>query len=231
MNLYGLQKLTLLDYPGKTAATVFTGGCNLRCPFCHNASLVLDGANKPQPVSDSVFFRFLEKRKGLLDGVCISGGEPLLHSGLADFAKKIKSLGFLVKLDTNGTFPEKLRRLVDAGLVDYVAMDVKNSPAFYSITAGISGFDFKPIAESIAYLKTGAVDYEFRTTIVKGLHTADSLLSLAQEIAGAERYFLQKFVDSGNLIGSNLSPFSDEEMENFLKLVSPYVKFSALRGI
>lgn len=230
MKISGLQKLTLLDYPGKLACTVFTGGCNLRCPFCHNASLVLCPA-ECKAVGEEDFFAFLKKRRGVLDGVCVTGGEPLLQPGLEDFLERIKVLGYLVKLDTNGCFSDRLKKIVSQGLADYIAMDVKSSPEHYPQAVGTPGFDYSKVKESIRFLLTDRVDYEFRTTVVKGLHDADILRGAAQSIQGARRYFLQKFVDSGDLIGEGFSAFSDTEMKSFLGVVSPYVKTAALRGV
>lgn len=230
MKICGLQKLTLLDYPEKVACTVFTGGCDLRCPFCHNASLVL-GAPFPDEIPESKLFAYLQKRRGVLDGVCVTGGEPLLQSGLENFLEHVRALGLSVKLDTNGTFPQRLRSLIKTGLVDYVAMDVKNSPERYAETTGVSEFDFSAVRESINFLLAGSVDYEFRTTVVKGLHDAESLCAAASSIKGAKRYFLQKFVDSGELIEDGYSAFSNQEMKEFLEIVSPYVQSAALRGV
>lgn len=230
MKICGLQKLTLLDYPEKVACTVFTGGCDLRCPFCHNASLVL-GAPFPDEIPESELFAYLQKRRGVLDGVCVTGGEPLLQPGLEDFLGRVRALGLSVKLDTNGTFPKRLRSLVGAGLVDYVAMDIKNSPERYAETTGVSEFDFSSVRASINFLLAGSVDYEFRTTVVKGLHDAESLRAAASSIKGAKRYFLQKFVDSGELIEDGFSAFSNREMKEFLDVVSPYVQSAALRGV
>ena len=231
MKINGLLKLTLLDYPGKTACTVFTHGCNMRCGFCHNASLVCkDGAGTEIPQQEIT--DFLAKRKNLLDGVCVSGGEPLLQPDIEDFIYKIKSEGFLVKLDTNGTQPQKLRRLAEQKLVDYVAMDIKNSPGLYPETVGVENFDIAPVKESAEFLLSDAVDYEFRTTLVRGLHTADSIDEAARFISGAKSYFLQCFVDSGDLIqGEGLSAFTPEEMQEFLKIVTTHVKKAALRGV
>lgn len=229
MRISGLQKLTLLDFPQKTACTVFTHGCNFRCPFCHNASLVVSpGADE---VPEAFFFDFLKKRRGMLDGVCITGGEPLMQPGLEDFILKVKSLGFLVKLDTNGFLPDRLSVLINSGAVDYVAMDIKSSPTGYAAAAGIEGLNYEPISRSISLLLSGKVDYEFRTTVVKGLHTAEDIEGAAKSISGARRYFLQKFVDSGDLISTGYSAFSNEEMREFLKIVSPYAEYSALRGV
>lgn len=232
MIICGLQKLTLLDYPGKVACTVFTGGCNLRCPFCHNASLVVEPA-PGEAVTNDDFFAFLKKRQGVLDGVCVSGGEPLLQTDLPQFLKRIRALGYQIKLDTNGCFPERLQAVVSEGLVDYVAMDIKNSPEQYAETIGIPRIDTAKIRESVAFLLSGPVDYEFRTTVVRGLHTAASLRGAAHLITGAKRYFLQKFVDSGDLVGDSrqFSAFSDEEMREFRKEVQPFVPSVALRGV
>lgn len=230
IQIYGIQKLTLLDYPGKVACTVFTGGCNLRCPFCHNASIVTE-LSEAEPIGEDEIFSFLKKRRNVLDGVCVTGGEPLLQSDIGDFIRKIKRLGYLVKLDTNGCFPEEMKALVSEKLIDYIAMDIKSSPEDYPKAVGVEEFDVSKIKESISFLLSSGVDYEFRTTVVKGLHTGRILTETAQSISGAKRYFLQKFVDSGDLIGSGMSAFSDSEMKAFLEIVSPYVKSAALRGI
>lgn len=230
LKICGLQKLTLLDYPGQVACTVFTGGCNLRCPFCHNASLVL-GETCTEEIGEAAFFAFLEKRRGVLDGVCVSGGEPLLQPELPAFLRRIKALGFLVKLDTNGTFPGRLKELAEQELIDTVAMDLKSSPEHYAETVGVPDFDVSAVRESIAFLLEGSVDYEFRTTVVKGLHTGAILREAAKSIQGAKRYFLQQFVDSGDLIGGGMSAFSPDEMKRFLSIVSPCVQNAALRGL
>ena len=231
MFLSGLQKLTLLDYPGKVACTVFTCGCDLRCPFCHNASLVLPEQFGPSMGEDEVL-GFLKKRIGILDGVAITGGEPLLHKELDDFLSRVKDLGYLIMLDTNGTFPEHLEKLLHAGVVDHVAMDVKNSPALYAKTVGIDHFDLTPVEQSRDILMQGETEYEFRTTVVKGLHTKESLIETAQWITGAKEYYLQQFRDSGNIIeGANLSAFDDKEMHALAEAVSPYVPAVQVRGV
>lgn len=232
MIICGLQKLTLLDYPGKVACTVFTGGCNLRCPFCHNAPLVLE-SEPEEAVTHDEFFAYLKKRQGVLDGVCVSGGEPLLQADLPQFIKQIRAFGYLIKLDTNGCFPQRLRAIVAEGLVDYVAMDIKNSPERYAETVGIPGFSVEPIRQSIAFLMSEPVDYEFRTTVVRGLHTRQSIRETARAIAGAKRYFLQKFVDSGDLVGDaqKFSAFTDDEMREFRNIALPFVPSAALRGV
>lgn len=229
MKICGLQKLTLLDFPGKTACTVFTGGCNLRCPFCHNASLVLGGADS---VETEEFFAFLGKRKGLLQGVCISGGEPLLQQDIVPFIQRVRDLGYAVKLDTNGTQPQKLGELLAAQLVDYVAMDLKNAPSLYGKTVGVNGFDFEPVAQNMALLREANTPYEYRTTVVKGLHTVETLTELASLINGQEHWYLQQFIDSGLLInGTDLAAYSAEEMAHFANALRPLVPNLALRGV
>ncbi|MCQ2454876.1 MAG: anaerobic ribonucleoside-triphosphate reductase activating protein [Clostridia bacterium] len=230
MKIHGFQKMTLLDFPGKVACTVFTGGCNLRCPFCHNASLVteIDGESE---IKEAEILDFLSKRNGLLDGVAITGGEPLLQNDIVDFIRKIKELGFAVKLDTNGTFPDKLKYLVNSKLVDYVAMDIKNSPSKYAITSGLKEFDFSCIKESIDFLLEGNVDFEFRTTVVKEFHQIDDFAEIGKLISGAPKYFLQNFVDSGNLIGENLHSVPKEEIEKAKEILSSFIKNVEIRGL
>lgn len=227
MNFAGLQKMTLMDYPQVVSCIIFTQGCNFRCPFCHNSSLV-DGVYENE-ITETEILDFLEKRKGLLDGVVISGGEPLLHSEIYSFIKKVKELGFLVKLDTNGSNPDLLKKLVEENLVDYVAMDIKNSPEEYSLASGTEKFLDK-ITESKDFLLQNLVDYEFRTTIVKGIHTKDSLLSAAKWISGAKRYFLQNYKDSGEILSPNgLSPFNDEELQTILQELLPVIQSTCIR--
>jgi pyruvate formate lyase activating enzyme len=201
MTIHGFQKMTLLDYPGKVACTLFTAACNFRCPFCHNAGLVtkIDTAER---IDEEEIFSYLKKRQGILDGVCITGGEPTLQKDLPEFIRAIRALGYDVKLDTNGTSPDLLKALIDEGLVDYVAMDVKNAPEKYPLTVGLADYDITPIQRSIDLLLEGRVDYEFRTTVVAEYHTPEDIASIARWIEGAPRYFLQPFVDSGTLIGS-----------------------------
>lgn len=222
MQISGFQKLTLLDYPGKTACTVFTAGCNFRCPFCHNAGLVLGRA---EPViSEDEFFAYLKKRQGLLDGVAVTGGEPLQQKDIASFLERVRALGYDVKLDTNGTDPERLRGLVEAGLVQRVAMDIKNAPSAYGLTVGMEHAAFDRVEKTKDYLLSGVVPYEFRTTVVRGLHTEERMIELAQWIAGAQEYWLQQFRDTGSLIcGEGLSQFGKEEMEAFAEAMRPYV--------
>ena len=227
MKINGLLKLTLLDFPGHTACTVFFGGCNFRCPFCHNATLVRgEGEN----ITEEEFFKFLSKRQGLLDGVCITGGEPLLQRDIADFMRKIKELGFEVKLDTNGSFPEKLKELCSVGLVDYVAMDIKSSLEGYSRAAGVS-VNTEKVRESVDFLVGGTVDYEFRTTVAKGAVLPSDMEGIGELISGAKRYFLQGFVDSGDILGEGCGAYTQEEMSDMLATVKKYVPVAELRGM
>mgnify|MGYP001857200293 CR=1 FL=1 len=230
MVIQGLQKLTLLDYPQKVACTVFTAGCNFRCPFCHNASLVID-TYKNQEIPGEEFFAFLRKRQGILDGVCVTGGEPLIQHGIEEFLREIKRLGYAVKLDTNGSFPDKLQKIVEDGLVDYVAMDIKNSQEHYGRTVGIEGYDLRNIHRSVQYLLSDPVSYEFRTTVVREFHQRSDFESIGKWIRGARRYYLQQFVDSGDLIQGGLRGYSKDIMEQALEVVKPYVPSAKLRGV
>lgn len=229
MLILGLQKLTLLDYPGRTACTVFTGGCNFRCPFCHNAPLVLPGREQ-EPYTEEEVLSYLKKRAGLLDGVCVTGGEPTLQEDLEAFLRQVKALDYQVKLDTNGSRPEALRALLRQGLADYVAMDVKSSPEEYARACGVP-VDLEKVNESIDLLLSGCVDYEFRTTVVAGLHTPQIIERAARRIAGAKRYFLQAFVDSGDLITPGWHALSREEMEACAQAARKHVPFVELRGV
>ena len=229
MELGGLQKLTLLDYPGQVACTVFTAGCNLRCPFCHNAGLVT------RPVEAGLqqegLLAFLKKRQGLLDGVCITGGEPLLHPDLPGLMQKIKDLGYRVKLDTNGTFPQKLQQILQDGLCDYVAMDIKNAPQRYGETVGVDGDTVLPaVQKSVELLLCGQVDYEFRTTLVAQLHSIEELYELGPWLQGARHYYLQRFVDSGDLIRPGLTQVPEDTAQAMVLAVQPYIPNTALRG-
>ena len=231
MLISGLQKLTLLDFPGCVACTVFTGGCNLRCPFCHNASLVLP-EKLGEFMDEDEFFAFLKKRQGILEGVAITGGEPLLQKDMPAFLGRIRELGYKVKLDSNGCFPDKLMEIVSAGLVDRVAMDIKNSPALYGKTVGIPGFDISAVEKSKNFLLEGRVEYEFRTTAVKGLHTVESIAAAAKWIEGAAEYYLQQFKDSGELLDAQgLGSFDEDEMKALLAAAAEYVPTVQLRGI
>ena len=229
MIIKGLQKLTLLDYPEKTACTVFTGGCNFRCPFCHNASLVTN-LNSDE-ISESDFFELLNKRKNVLQGVCITGGEPTLTPDLQKFISKIKELGYLVKLDSNGYKPDVLKSLVNNNLIDYIAMDIKNSEEKYTLTTGIEDIDMNKIKESIDFIMNCGIDYEFRTTVVKELHTPQDIEHIGLLIKDAKKYYLQTFIDSGDLIGTGYSGYGKEEMEHLLDIARQKVtKYAYLRG-
>ncbi|MEE1247489.1 MAG: anaerobic ribonucleoside-triphosphate reductase activating protein [Acutalibacteraceae bacterium] len=230
MRIDGLQKMTLLDFPGKVACTVFTGGCNFRCPFCHNALLVTKLPEKPDYTEDEIL-SFLEKRIGLLDGVAITGGEPLLNPDIADFIRKIRDMGYAVKLDTNGSFPERLKAIVSEGLVDYVAMDIKNRREKYAETVGLKNLDLSKIEESVEFLKSGAVDYEFRTTVVKQFHTVEDIRAAAEWISGVKRYFLQNFVDSGELICEEVCGVDKETMLKMKSVAADFVPQTEIRGI
>ena len=227
----GLQKLTRLDFPGKVACTLFTKGCNFRCPFCHNAAWVVR-ADEQQMYTNDEILAFLKKRAGVLDGVAITGGEPTLMSGLYDFVSKVKELGYAVKLDTNGTRPDVLKKIVNAKLVDYVAMDIKNSPEKYAYTCGLpESYDLSKIEESKNFLMEGRVDFEFRTTVANPFHTEEDFLRIGEWIRGDEKYFLQQFKDSGDIIGHEITACSNEEMKHFLNVLLPFVPNAQLRGV
>ena len=230
MQFSGFQKLTLLDFPEKTACTLFTAGCNFRCPFCHNAGLVTHIDNENYFTEEYVL-DYLKKRQGILDGVCITGGEPLMHKDLPDFIKKVKALGYLVKLDTNGSYPERLAALIDSGLIDYVAMDIKNCKEKYVQTADCSEELLLNVEKSIELLKQKKIDFEFRTTVVKEYHETDDIKKIAEWIRGADKYFLQNFIDSGDLIKSNLSAHSRETLEFMRSLAQDIIPKVEIRGI
>lgn len=230
MLILGLQKTTLLDYPGKVASTIFTGGCNFRCPYCHNRDLVMPPADVLAYSLDEIF-EHLKNKKKVLDGVCITGGEPTLHKDLPEFIKQIRDMGLLVKLDSNGTNPDMLSSLIDNGLIDYVAMDIKHSKEKYNSIASMSHFDIKPIEDSVALLKEGAIDYEFRTTIMKECHEASDMQSIGQWLAGAKAYYLQSYKESEQVINPIFSPHSLETLESFVEILKPYIPNTNLRGI
>ena len=228
MKILGLAKLTLLDYPTKLAATIFLGGCNMRCPFCHNPRLVYLEENE---ISQEEIFKFLKSRISILEGVCITGGEPLINSDIEEFIKKIKELGFKVKLDTNGAFPEKLQALIENGLIDYVAMDIKNCPEKYPETIGRPSFDVTTIFKSVEILKNGTVPYEFRTTTLREFHTEEDFIKIGKWLEGAPKYFIQPFKNSGDLIGiSEMSGYDASTLEHFAQILSPYFGEVAIRG-
>ena len=230
MVIHGLQKLTLLDYPGHTACTVFTAYCPWRCPFCHNAPLVLRPESQPV-LPEEEFFAFLEKRAGLLDGVAVTGGEPTVQKDLPEFLRRVKAMGFAVKLDTNGTNPAMLRRILSEGLADYVAMDIKAGRDNYSAVTGTLRPGLAAVEESAALLMHSGTDHEFRTTVVKELHSDADFRDIARWLRGEKKYFLQAFKDSGDLISGECSGCSREEMEHFLSLVLPEVPGAEIRGM
>ena len=231
MNIQGFNKLTLLDYPGLTACTVFTGGCDLRCPFCHNSPLVLDPRGSEGYTVDEVL-EHLKKRKGILDGIAVSGGEPLLQPDLEDFLRKIRDIGdYKIKLDTNGTHPERLANIISEGLCDKVAMDIKNSPEKYAQTVGVRNFDVELIRASLSFIMLSGIDYELRTTLVRELHDADSMRGIAEFIRGAKAYYLQNFVDSGALLDPETHGADESEMKEFLEIMKQFVPTAELRGM
>ncbi len=230
MQIYGLNKTTLLDFPGFVAATVFTGGCNFRCPFCHNKDLVLHPDGQPL-LPEEEFFAFLQKRKGILKGVCVTGGEPTLQQDLKDFLVKIKQFGYKVKLDTNGYRPEVLIDVVESGLVDYVAMDIKSSKEGYAEATGMPKLQMENIEASIQFLKQGKVSYEFRTTIVKELHTEETMEQIGKWLEGCEAYYLQSYEENENVICPGFHACTKEELEAYRGIALKYIKKVEVRGI
>ena len=230
MVIQGLQKLTLLDYPGKVACTLFTAGCNFRCPFCHNASLVTH-VDRKNDIPEEEALAFLKKRQGLLDGVCITGGEPLLQPDIEVFIRKIRDLGYLIKLDTTGSNVLLLKHLIEEGLLDYVAMDIKNAPDKYGVTIGIEEYDLENILQSVDFLLSGSIPYEFRTTVVREFHKREDFAAIGRWIRGAEKYYLQSFQDSGDLIAPGLRGYTKEIMEQALAIVRKNVPNAELRGV
>ena len=225
----GFQKLPLLDSPGKVACTVFTGGCNFRCPFCHNALLVREMDDIEY--TEKEIFEHLERRKGVIEGVAVTGGEPLLQKDIERFLYELKCAGVSVKLDTNGSFPEKLKGILELGIVDYVAMDIKNSKEKYAQTVGVQDFDISTVEQSIQLLQQSGVDYEFRTTVTANFHTIEDMRSIARWLQGTPKYFLQNFVDSGMLIDSTCKGVSKAEMQEMLSAVREFIPAAELRGI
>lgn len=230
MQIHGFNKTTLLDYPEHLAATIFTGGCNFRCPFCHNAELVLNPGAQPL-ISEEEVLGYLDKRRGILEGVCITGGEPTLQADLPDFARKIKEKGFLVKLDTNGYRPEVLWQLLEAGLLDYVAMDIKASKENYAKAAGVQKIDLSRIEESVAMVLSSGIDYEFRTTVVKGIHEPEEFEAVGRWLAGSKKYFLQAFRENENVMQEGFAAFSGEEMEGMAERARNYIDKVSVRGV
>jgi len=229
MIIEGLQKTTLLDYPGYVACTIFAHGCNLRCPFCHNAGLVV---RKPENIiSIEELEAFLNKRKGILDGVCLTGGEPLMQKDVIDFLRFLKSFGYKVKLDTNGFYPERLAEAIENGLVDYIAMDIKSSRENYSKAVGIPDIDISKAEESVRLIMGSGIDYEFRTTAVKGLHIVSDFEKIGEWLQGARKYFIQQFIDSGDIISGGLEAFSKEETQKLLAAVRKGIGTAEIRGL
>lgn len=229
MEFAGLQKISLVDYEGKVACTLFTAGCNFRCPFCHNSDLVIYAKNVNYIPFDEIL-DYLNKRKGMLDAVVITGGEPTLMPDLKEKLYEIKKLGYKIKLDTNGTNPDIVKELVDLKLIDYVAMDIKNSYEGYSKTIGLESYDSNKILESINYLLSGEVDYEFRTTLVKEFHSDEDIKNIAKMIQSAKRYYLQEFKNSGHCIDSSLHEVPLNDAMRFKSILLPYIKEVKLRG-
>lgn len=229
MKIHGLQKMTLLDFPGRVACTVFLGGCDFRCPYCHNYELVTGEA--PPLMEEQELLAFLEKRQGLLDGVAVTGGEPCLHKDLPDLLRKIRGMGFLTKLDTNGNHPEVLSLILEQGLADYVAMDIKNSPGKYAETSGCPDIQMDRIRESIALLTGGTTEYEFRTTVVRELHDEHDFEAIGQMITGAKRYFLQSFTDRDTVPFGNLHSPDPEELKKYAEIARQYVADTQIRGV
>ena len=235
MNITGLQKMTLLDFPGKVACTVFLQGCNFRCPFCHNSGLLDAAESDAIPVE--TLLDFLKKRQGILDGVCITGGEPTLQADLPDLLRQIKALGYAIKLDTNGNRPDVVKALADENLIDYVAMDIKNSPDGYGKTAGVPGLPLGKLEETMQFLLNGTVDYEFRTTVVAEFHDDDSIAAMGQWIAGlspkgrAKRLFLQPYVDRDSVLQQGLHTPEDEKLRAWAALLGPYAESVGVRGV
>ncbi|MBS6194556.1 MAG: anaerobic ribonucleoside-triphosphate reductase activating protein [Clostridiales bacterium] len=230
MKIHGFNKLTLLDYPGRLACTIFLGHCNFRCPFCHNAGLVLSPDSEPVIPVEEVLGT-LKKRKGILEGVCITGGEPTMSAGLPEFLRSIQELGYPVKLDTNGSNPDMLKRLTEQGLIAYVAMDIKNSPEKYSETAGVSKVDLEAVNESVEFLKTGVIDYEFRTTVMKELHKTEDIRKIGKWLAGSRRYFLQAYRESEQVIHPVYTSYSREQLENYRRMLLEQIPQVEIRGI
>ena len=230
MNICGYQKTTLLDYPGHVAATIFTGGCNFRCPFCHNSDLVVNPTMSPC-ISQEEIFAFLKKRKNVLSGICITGGEPTLQTNLSEFIKKVRFLGYKIKLDTNGYRPDVISSLLEDNLLDYIAMDIKAGLSNYAKVSGIPNLDTSKIKESISIIENSGIDYEFRTTVVKELHSQEDFLEISEMLSSSSPYFIQSFKDSGNILTPGLSSCDTETLNQYLAIVKNKLPFSSLRGI
>lgn len=230
MNFCGINKTTLLDYPGHVAATLFTGGCNMRCPFCQNSGLVLEPQAQPE-ISQEEVLSFLQKRRGILEGVCITGGEPSLQPDLENFIRRVRELGYLVKLDTNGYRPQVLRHLLEEGLLDYVAMDIKASRENYGAACGLPEVELHLIETSVELLKACSIPYEFRTTVVKGIHRAEDFEAIGRWLQGCKAYYLQSFRDSGQVMRAGFASFGREQLEDMRRRAAEFVPQAALRGV
>ncbi len=228
MKIYGLQKMTLLDYPGRIACTVFLSGCDMRCPWCHNSELAEGKA--PAVMTSEELISFLKKRQGMLEGVAVTGGEPLLREESLELLREIRALGFPVKLDSNGTHPDRLRRAAEEGLIQYCAMDIKNSPERYAETAGLSEIALTAVRESVDFLKKGSIDYEFRTTAVKELHDEWSFRAIAEWISGAKRYAIQKFTDRDTVPFEGFHAPEEAQIQAWAEIVRPHVRELLIRG-
>jgi pyruvate formate lyase activating enzyme len=229
MDIKGFQKLTLLDYPGKVACTIFTGGCNFRCPFCHNSGLIINPENTESIYEDTIL-DYLRMRKGILDAVCVTGGEPLLQKDLKQFLAKVREIGYFIKIDTNGFFPKVLQNLIDENLVDYVAMDIKNSLEKYPVTAGVKNLDTSKIIESVQLLMNSSIDYEFRTTVTSELHKEDDFLKIGKWLANAKAYYLQNYKDSDNVLTKELHSLSKNELIDAKTILKQYIDNTFIRG-
>ena len=229
MQIFGFEKLSLVDFDGKVGATVFTGACNFRCGFCHNSPLVLD-VNSIEPIPVATIFDYLKKRKGIIDGVCVSGGEPTLQKDLPEFCAKLKELELAVKVDTNGTNPDMIQLLVKENLADYFAMDIKNDKENYSKIIGIDNYDTHNVEKSVEFLMNSNVDYEFRTTIISEYHTKENVINIGKWIKGAKKYFLQQYKDSDSCILGGYTPVPEKTAKEFVELLKPFIKNVQLRG-
>lgn len=229
MKILGMEKMSLVDYDGFVSATLFTGGCNFLCPFCHNSPLVIDVKSQGE-LNQSEVLSYLKKRFGLLDGVCVSGGEPTLNKDLPEFIEKIKKIGYKVKLDTNGTNPEMLKSLFNDGLIDYCAMDIKNDKASYASIIGFNSYDTSKVEKSVDFLINSNFSYEFRTTLINAFHDYNNVKNIGEWIKGANKYFLQKFVDHGSCIEQGLSAVPVDKAKAFIQILTPYIKNVNLRG-
>lgn len=230
MHFCGMNKTTLLDYPGHVAATLFTGGCNMRCPFCQNSVLVLAPQKQPE-ISEQDVLAFLRRRRGILEGVCITGGEPTLQNDLEDFIRRVREMDYLIKLDTNGYRPRILRHLLEEELLDYVAMDIKASKERYGIACGLAEVELNRIEESVELLKTSSIPYEFRTTVVKGIHSPEEFTAIGRWLQGSRAYYLQSFRDSGQVMQPGFAEFERAELEEMRERAAQYVPRTELRGL